>query len=100
MAIAISIQFSERKQRDLNHESRLLHPPPLSRYYPNFFGGQHQNLLSGLVELIRPFIQITDLSNDSLTQLLSYGDRDLPNDLNRNILQLILPIIHDTDRFD
>ena len=47
-----------------------------------------KNLFAGIVELIRPFRQITDLSNDSLTQLLSYGDQDLSNDMNRNILEL------------
>ena len=52
------------------------------------------------IELVRPFIQITDLSNDSLTQLLFYGDQDLSNDLNRNILELALRFIHKTGWFD
>ena len=43
--------------------------------------------------------QITDLSNDSLTQLLLYGDQDLSNELNRNILELTLRFIHETSRF-
>ena len=50
------------------------------------FDAQRRDLFAGIVELIRPFIQITDLSNDSLTQLLLYGDQDLTDDLNRNIL--------------
>ena len=33
-------------------------------------------------------MQITDLSNDALTQLLLYGDQDLSYDLNKNILEL------------
>ena len=45
-------------------------------------------------------ILITDLSNDSLTQLLLYGDQDLSTELNRNILELTLRFIHDTGRFD
>ena len=44
-------------------------------------------LFAGIVELIRPFIQITDLSNDSLTEPLLYDDQDLSNGLNRNVLE-------------
>ena len=51
------------------------------------FDVQRQDLLPGIVELLRPFIQIADLSNDTFTQLLLYGDQDLSNDLNRNILE-------------
>ena len=40
-------------------------------------------------------VQITNLSNDSLTQLLLYGD-----ELNKNILKLPLRFIHETGRFD
>ena len=50
------------------------------------FDVQRQDLLAGIVELLRPFVQITDLSNDALTQLLLYGDQDLSYDLNKNIL--------------
>ena len=64
------------------------------------FDAQRQDLLVGIVELIRPFRQITDLSNDSLTQLLLYGDQDLSNELNRNILALTLCFIHEAGRFD
>ena len=54
------------------------------------FDAQRQDLLAGMVELLRPFVQITDLSNDALTQLLLYGDQDLSYDLNKNILELTL----------
>ena len=64
------------------------------------FDAQCQDLFTGIVESIRPFRQITDLSNDSLTQLLSYGNQDLSNELNRNILELTLRFIHNTGRFD
>ena len=64
------------------------------------FDAQRRDLFAGIVELIRPFIQITDLSNDSLTQLLLYGDQDLTDDLNRNILELTLRFIYETGRFD
>ena len=64
------------------------------------FDAQRRDLFAGIVELIRPFRQITDLSNDSLTQLFLYGDQDLSTELNRNILELTLRFIHDTGRFD
>ena len=64
------------------------------------FDAQRRDLFAGIVEFIRPFRQITDLSNDSLTQLLLYGDQDLSTELNRNILELTLRFIHDTGRFD
>ena len=50
--------------------------------------------------LLGPFVQITNLSNDALTQLLSYGDRDLSYDLNKNILEWTLRFIHETDHFE
>ena len=50
------------------------------------FDVQRQDLLAGIVELLRPFLQTTDLSNDVLVQLLLYGDQDLSYDLNRKIL--------------
>ena len=59
------------------------------------FDVQRQNLLAGIVELSRPFAQFTNLSNDSLTNLLLYGDQDLSNELNRNILELTLRFIHE-----
>ena len=55
---------------------------------------------SGMIELLRPFVQITDLSNDALTQLLLYGDQDLSNDMNRSILELTLRFLYETGRFD
>ena len=64
------------------------------------FDAQRQDLLAGMVELLRPFEQITDLSNDALTQLLLYGDQDLSYDLNKNILELTLRFIRETGRFD
>ena len=64
------------------------------------FDLQRRDLLAGIVELLRPFVQIASLSNDALTQLLLYGDQDLSNDLNKNILELTLRFIHKTGRFD
>ena len=64
------------------------------------FDLQRRDLLAGLVELLGPFVQIANLSNDALTQLLLYGDQDLSNDLNKHILELSLRFIHETGRFD
>ena len=63
------------------------------------FDLQRRDLLAGIVELLRPFVQIASLSNDALTQLSLYGDQDLSNDLNKNILELTLRFIHKTGRF-
>ena len=64
------------------------------------FDVQLQDLLAGTVGLLRPFLQITNLSNDVLVQLLLYGDQDLSYDLNRKILELTLSYIYETGRFD
>ena len=64
------------------------------------FDVQRQDLLAGSAELLRPVVQIPDLSNDALTQLLLYGDNDLSNNVNRSILELTLRFIHETGRFD
>ena len=64
------------------------------------FDIQRQDLLAGIVELLRPFVLITDLSNDALTQLLLYGNQQPSYDLNKNILKLTLRFIHETGRFD
>ena len=63
------------------------------------FGVTQQNLLAGILELLRP-LGYTNLSNEVLMQLLLYGYKDLPNEINRNILQLTLRFIHETGRFD
>ena len=64
------------------------------------FDVQRQDLLAGIAELLRPVVQIADLSNNALTQLLLYGDNDLSNNVNRSILELTLRFIHETGRFD
>ena len=63
------------------------------------FDIQRQNLLAGVLALVRPF-GITNPSNEVLTQLLMYGDKDFPNEINRNILDLTLHFIHETGRFE
>ncbi len=63
------------------------------------FEDQRRDLLAGVFALLRPLGYI-DLSNEVLTQLLLYGDKDLPNDVNRNILDLTLQYIHTSGRFN
>ena len=58
-----------------------------------------RNLLTRVFELLQS-LGYTDLSNEGLIQLLLYGDEDLPNDFNRNIIELTLQCIHTTGRFD
>ena len=62
------------------------------------FAVQHQDLLAGIVELLRPFLQITNISNDALVQLLLCGEKDLTYELNRKILELTLRYIHEAGR--
>ena len=42
-----------------------------------FLGVQRRDFFVGITRLVQPFIQITDISNDLLTQILLYGDPDL-----------------------
>ena len=49
--------------------------------------------------LLRPFGYV-NIANEPLTHLLLYGDKDLPDDLNKNILKLTPEFIHETGRFD
>ena len=64
------------------------------------FDVQRQDFLAGTVQLLRPVVQIADLSNDALIQLLLYGDHGLPNDLKRSIQELTFTIIHKSGWFD
>ena len=56
-------------------------------------------ILAGASNLLRPFAQINSSSNSALIQLLLYGDKDLSDDINKDILQLTLNFIHRTGRF-
>ena len=63
------------------------------------FVAQRQNPLVEILPLIRLF-GYANLSNEVLTQLLMYGDENLPNDVDRNILELQLRFIKETGRLD
>ena len=63
------------------------------------FDTQRRDLLAGVLALVRPF-GLTNPSNEVLTQLLMYGNKDFPDEINRNILELTLQFIHETGRFD
>ena len=64
------------------------------------FDLQRRDLFAGIVELLRPFVQIANPSTDALTQLLLYGDKDLSNEVNSDILRLTIRFIRETGRFD
>ena len=64
------------------------------------FNDQRRDLLAEIEQSLRPFVQITNLSNNALTQLLLYGDKDLSCEVNRDILRLTLRYIRETGRFD
>ena len=64
------------------------------------FDVQRQNLLAGIVELLRPVVPMADRSNDALNQLLLYGDHDLSNDMDGSILEFSLRFTHETARLD
>ena len=57
------------------------------------FDIQRRDLLAGVLERSHP-------SKEILTQLLMYGSKDIPDEINRNILELTLRFIHKTGRFD
>ena len=59
---------------------------------------QRRNLLAQVFALLQP-LGYVNIQNELLTNLLLYGDNDLPNDLNKNILELTLGFIHESGRF-
>ena len=60
---------------------------------------ERRNLRARVFELLQS-LGCNDLSNQVLIQLLLYGDKDLPNDRNENIVELTLQYIHTTGRFE
>ncbi len=64
------------------------------------FHPQRRDLLARVTDLLRPFFEITNLSRDPLMNLLLYGDQELPNNLNKNMLELTIRFINETGRFD
>ena len=63
------------------------------------FEESRRGLLADVSSLLQP-LEYANLSNDALLQILLYGDKDFPDDLNKNILLLTLRFIHRTGRFD
>ena len=58
-----------------------------------------RDLLAGVSNLLRPFPQSNSFSNSALIQLLLYGNKDLSEDIDKDILQLTLNFIHRSGRF-
>ena len=63
------------------------------------FDIQRQDLLAPFSELLRPCVQIETLPNNVLVQYLLYGNKELSNDVTRNVLEHTLNFIHKTGRF-
>ena len=63
------------------------------------FDEERHDPLAGVSLLLRPF-GYTNPPNKIPTEHLLYGDKDLPNNVNRDILQSTLQYIHQTGRFD
>ena len=64
------------------------------------FDSQRQDLLAGVSEVLRPFVEINRLSNNDLIEILIYGNEKLSDDANKKILHLTLDFIYKTGRFD
>ena len=61
---------------------------------------QRRDLLAGVSELLRPCVRMNSLPNNVLVQILLYGDKDFPIDVNKNVLKLTLNFIHNRGRFN
>ena len=64
------------------------------------FDIHRRNLLAGISELLQPFVNINSLPNQVLVQHLLYGNKDFPDDVNKNVLKMTLKFIHEFGRFD
>ena len=65
------------------------------------FDVQRRHLLVGVSLLLRPFVEINaPPPNGVLVQILLYGDKELSNEINKNILALTLVFIHNRGWFD
>ena len=62
------------------------------------FHVQRRHLLTGVFALLQPFGYIA-LSNEVLTQFSLFGDKDLPDDANRNVIESTLQYIHASGRY-
>ena len=54
--------------------------------------------LARVTDLLMPFVE-KNLPSSLLVHLLFYGDQNLLNDLNKNIIELTLRFIRETGRF-
>ncbi len=64
------------------------------------FDCQRWYLLTGASEILRPYVQINNFSNDVLVELLLYGDEKLSDNDNNKLLKLTQDFIHKTGRFE
>ena len=52
---------------------------------PSYYN-YRRDLLSRISVVLQPFVQVITLSNKLLLQLLLYGDKDLPSNINKHVL--------------
>ena len=63
------------------------------------FEVQRQSVLAGILPPLQP-LGFANISNEILVQLLLYGDKNFPNEVNRKILELTFQYIHETGRLE
>ena len=85
-------------EKQLIHQMRCFKRSSVTQRLPlllcHSFDILRRDLLTGVSNLLRPFAQINSFSNSALLQLLLYGDKDLSDDINKDILQLTLNFIN------
>ena len=60
------------------------------------FNIQFRDLPTRVSELLRSFVQINTLPNRVLVQDLLYGNKELSDDVNKELLELTLSFVHKT----
>ena len=63
------------------------------------FDMQRRGLLARVMDLLLPFVEITNVPSALLIHRLLYGNQNLLNGLNESIIELTLRFIHETGRF-
>ena len=64
-----------------------------------FLDMQRQDLLARVMNLLRPFVEITNLPSDLIVRVSLYSDQNLPNDRNKNIIKLTSYFLHENGQF-
>lgn len=65
-----------------------------------WFDVQRRDILADISAVLRPSLQINILSNYVLMPFSSYGYKEIPSGVKKNLPEPIANFIHKTDRFD